>query len=643
MKRKIAVVDFETFKIDSYPDYPPEPVGVALSYDRVKKYMAWDHPIENNCTKEEAVAELRYVFANYKVQFHNAPFDIMVAMIHLGLKRPVEFDDTLYMAYLHDPRDVSLALKPLADKYLNMPPDEQTELKEWIFENLRLRQDTKEIVFTRDLPRTSKGAIIKKGTVQIPKTHWGAYIAYAPGKLVGKYAIGDIDRTRKLAKFFWPIICEAGMQDAYEREIKLTFITMNMTDVGTRVAVSRLQKDVGAWDREIKTLDKKIRRKLKCSNHVNLNSDQQLADALEHAGLITHWIKTSKGQRSTSRPNLEKTCTDKKLLDMLSRKGVLETYSNTFGHPWLDEAKQSGGYIHPSFNQTRNSNEYGAGGRGTRTGRLSSSNPNLQNVPEITKLNLKKDKWAVGLPSMRDYLIADVGCVLNGRDFSQQELRLLAEFEQGALYHAYLDDPSMDAHNYVGELIHDRTGIAFPRRAIKGVNFGVIYGMGIASLARQIGQDKEDARLLKQAHSKAFPDIDGLNKLLKKAAQQDQPIYTIGGRQYYCEEPTTVFNKETQSVETYTWEYKLLNYLIQGSAADVTKQAMINVHEACNHSRITVQIHDEIIINSDKAYSKSEMKLMKEAMEDMSAFDIKIPMLTDGAVGSIWGRMKKSK
>ena len=637
-KLKDATVDFETKAIESYPNYPPEPVGVAVSYGRVKKYLAWGHPIENNCTKEEAIEILRYVYAKYNVIFHNAPFDLLVSHIHLGIKRPVSFDDTLYMAYLYDPRDKSMALKPLADKYLSMPPDEQTELRDWILENIRVNSETKEVVFTRDLPRNAKGNVIKKGTKLIAKTRWGAYIAYAPGKLVGKYAIGDIVRTKKLKDFYMPRIVDAGMLPAYEREIKLTYITMNMTDTGTRVAVKRLERDVKAWDIESAKLDAQARKILKCGPDVNLGSDEQLADALDAANLVTHWIRTEKGQRSTSRPNLIKVCKSKKLLDILSRKGVLDTYRNTFGRPWLKVAKKSGGYIHPTFNQTRNSNEYGAGGNGTRTGRMSSSNPNLQNVPEIGKIDVSVDTWAKGLPHMRDYLIPDEGCVFNGRDYSQQEIRILADFEEGLLYDAYKRDPKMDVHKFVGELIYDSSGIQFPRRAIKGVNFGVIYGMGVAALGRQIGQSKEDARLLKQEHGRALPGVKDLDKVLKAAARKEKPIYTWGGRRYYCEEPTTFFNEKTKTLETRTWEYKLLNYLIQGSAADATKEAMIRVADACNHSRLTIQVHDEIIINSDKAYAKSEMKLMKEAMESLE-FDI--PMLTDGETSAhSWGKMK---
>ena len=132
----LAAVDFETDAIAKRPHFPPAPVGVAIMEGRTKFYMSWGHPEKNNCTRREAQQELLRVYKEKRVVFHNAAFDIEVGTVHLKLPTPKRFEDTLYLAYLNDPRDKSLGLKQLAEEYLSLPPDEQTELKEWILANV---------------------------------------------------------------------------------------------------------------------------------------------------------------------------------------------------------------------------------------------------------------------------------------------------------------------------------------------------------------------------------------------------------------------------------------------------------------------------------------------------------------------------
>lgn len=173
---KLHAVDFETAGIDSRPLYPPVPVGVAIYGPTIKKYFAWGHPSENNCTVKQATAQLKELYRMYPVVFHHAEFDLDVGCTHLKLPYPAEWHDTLYMAFLNNPHDASLSLKSLADKYLDMPPDEQTALKNWILKNV---------------PNTHE----KKDPKKDPLLFWAANICKAPGGLVGKYAIGDGVRT----------------------------------------------------------------------------------------------------------------------------------------------------------------------------------------------------------------------------------------------------------------------------------------------------------------------------------------------------------------------------------------------------------------------------------------------------------------
>jgi len=173
----LACIDFETEAIESGSDKSPVPVGVAVKYDDMAGwYYAWNHPTNNNSSFNSAKKVLTSIWENCsEILCHNSKFDIRVAMEHFGLEYPHgKVHDTLFLAYLHDPREKSLRLKDLADKYLNMPPDEQEELRDWLVAN------------------------VKKATAK----NFGAHISLAPGDLVGRYAVGDVDRSYKLYQYF---------------------------------------------------------------------------------------------------------------------------------------------------------------------------------------------------------------------------------------------------------------------------------------------------------------------------------------------------------------------------------------------------------------------------------------------------------
>ncbi len=306
--------------------------------------------------------------------------------------------------------------------------------------------------------------------------------------------------------------------------------------------------------------------------------------------------------------------------------------------------------MQPTFNTTRSSDEYGSSRtKGTRTGRFSSSNPNFQNIPTNTeesqhwqilqKLALLLQKQGVNFIGLRDYFEPDEGCVFLRRDYNQQELRILAHFIEGVFLNMYLEDPTMDAHDAVKELVAMDTGMNFPRKHVKITNFGIVYGMGIAKLAARLDLEPDAARLLKKSILRAVPGIPNLMKQLKKSAKDEEPFYTWGGREYYCEEPLYIDTRDGGK-EKRTFEYKMLNTLIQGSAADCTKQGMINTWDNMQHGRIVLQVHDELVASVPKEHAKEEMIRMKEAMEDVK---FKLPMLTDGEIGTrSWAKMRKA-
>ena len=174
----LIALDFESEAIDTRPKYPPEPVGLAILPEGGDgEYLAWGHPIENNCIRNDAWFRLKELLTepSYEFVFHNAPFDCSIIEEKMGLTVPWErVHDTMLLAFLVDPFG-ELSLKPLAEKLLGEPPTEQEAVRDWLVRHSICRANDKS---------------------------WGAYISKAPGDLVGTYAIGDVDRTLKLFRHF---------------------------------------------------------------------------------------------------------------------------------------------------------------------------------------------------------------------------------------------------------------------------------------------------------------------------------------------------------------------------------------------------------------------------------------------------------
>lgn len=603
---QVATLDFETKGIEARPVYPPKPVGCAIRLpgDRGSSYLAWGHPYENNIKEKDAKKILLDIIKNMPVLFHNASFDFSVGVEWLGW--PVDtpwqnIHDTLFLAFLHDPRDRSLSLKPWADKYLGMPPDEQDELKAWILENVPGAHD-------------HRGRKVKN-----PELFWGALISEAPGGLVGKYAKGDTDRTWEMFKYTWKrVIEEQGMLEGYNRERRNLRVFDGMSDEGIKVNRKLLGSDIKKYESRLSYLDKTICRKL--GRTFDVGSGPQLADALDKADMMERWVLTPTGKRSTAKDNLIPNIRDQKLVNLLGERSTLVFYLSTFIKRWHEDSIGTD-RIYPGFHQVRSTNEYGGGSSGARTGRPSSSNPNLLNVPKYKRV-LEKP-WGENLPNIRTYIQPDKGCVILNRDYAQQEVRILAHYENGLMQAIYKKNPNIDIHDYAVELIHKISDILLVRDYTKTVAFGIIYGMGAKLLASMMGVDLKMARTIIRAYKDAFPGIGDLIDEINGIIADGGFIKTWGGRVYYPEPG---------------FEYKLLNVLIQGSAADCTKEAMQRCIENCSESRIMLQVYDEILMSAPIKAKKTEMIKMKDAMESI---EFEVPMLSDGKWSAkSWGDMQ---
>lgn len=638
MKRppQVDVIDFETDPIQPRPEYPPKPVGVSiLEHGKKPEYMAWGHYTGgNNCTKEQAERRLKALYRNGRRKlFHNAKFDLDVGEEHMGLPRlPWELvDDTMFLLFLWDPHSSELALKPSAEAILGLPPEERDAVVDWIWEHRK--QLITEFGIDRYTYRQGKHEKQLIGS----KQRCAAFIAYAPGNVVAPYANGDCTRTLGLFKHLWPRVADRGMEEAYDRERELLPILLDNERVGLLVDRRALRKDIKLYTQASESAEAWLRKRLK-SPSLNLDSDEEVAEALSRLKIVEDeaWTLTPTGQRSVSKKNLLPSMfSDPKVASALGYRNRLQTCLKMFMLPWdRQSTARPDGRISTNWNQVRGTD------KGTRTGRPSTSNPNFLNISKTW--DDKDDGYThpahisglPDLPLVRRYILPDDGDVFCHRDYNGQELRLLGHFEDDALMRAYQENPRMDVHDHVRHLIETIAGLHYHRTQVKITNFRRIYGGGAPATAGALNVSIDVAKQLLAAHGKALPGVKLLGDQIKALSKGGEPIVTWGGREYYVEPP----RYDKRYGRDMTYEYKLLNYLIQGSAADCTKEAILRYHRHPKKTgRFLVTVYDEINVSASRSNYKHEMKILGEAMESI---ETDVPMLTDGKVGPNWAALK---
>jgi DNA polymerase I-like protein with 3'-5' exonuclease and polymerase domains len=609
----IPTIDFETDAIDGNPVYnPPRPVGVSIKYPlRPSKYYAWGHPTGNNCTLAEGSQALLACLKAHGGQYiaHNAPFEASILKKYFGwwTDDPEKVHDTQYLLFLTDPYATSFSLKPSAERILGLPPDEQDAVKAWVMAHV-------------------PGAKLSS---------WGAHIGKAPGDLVGTYAIGDTDRTEALFLALYPRMLNAGMLESYRREQLLMPVLFKSSERGVRIDTAGLERDIGVYTGAKQLAEDYILRTL---GEFNIDSDAELAAALDRAGQVTEWVLTPTGKRSTARKNLVGRVKDPALLAYMAYRGVLSTCLGTFAGPWLEQGLREGGRVHPQWNQVRG--DKGADGdmSGTRTGRMSCRGPNLQNppndfeglvIPEDIAAHISAfDPEMSHVPHMRKYLLPEEGHVWLKRDFSAQEMRIMAHFAEGKLFEAFKADPTTDPHVAVQKMIKELLDVDMPRKFVKITGFGIMYGRGVKNLSIALGVDEVEGKRVRDAYYAALPEIQELSYDTRNRGKRGQYIRTWGGRVYYREpDPGRDLS------------YKLLNYLIQGSAADQTKQAMVDHDQQRASSDILLAaVHDEINISAPAEDAPGAMRRLRTAM-DADRFDV--PFRSEGFKGQNWADIER--
>ena len=434
------------------------------------------------------------------------------------------------------------------------------------------------------------------------------------------FALEDINETFALERKYRARIEKENLSDIYYNfELPLAPVLVLMEETGILIdkeALGVIKKKV---DKELATLKAKI---LSVSQEqFDINSPKQLSHILfEVLKLPTKGIKKT-GTRavSTQFSELAKLRGEHPIIEFLIRYRELAKLLSTYISV-LPDLAAADGRIHTTFNQT-----------GTSTGRLSSSNPNLQNIPIRTELGKE----------IRRAFVADKGFELVSFDYSQVELRIAAALSGEEKLITFFSEGN-DVHSRTAaEIFHVKLGdvTSEMRRRAKTINFGILYGMGARALAHSIGVSQEEAECYLEEYSREFPGIDEYRMRVVDAGRREGYVETLFGRRRYLPNLRSSFDFVRKEAERMAF-----NAPIQGTSADLIKRAMVEISRELNISRgnedikMLLQVHDELVFEirakEIAAYAQKIRKIMERAPE------LKIPIIVDAKSGPNWHSMK---
>ena len=348
----------------------------------------------------------------------------------------------------------------------------------------------------------------------------------------------------------------------------------------------------------------------------NLNSPKQLGVVLFEELNLPHGKKTKTGY-STDAETLEKLRYDYPIVEYILQYRSYQKLYATYVEGLLEAAGDTG-RIHTEFRQTE-----------TRTGRISSVNPNLQNIPIRTELGSQ----------MRKFFIADEGCILLDADYSQIELRVLSSISSDAnMIQAFLSghDVHTETASEIFGLPRDMINSELRRRA-KAVNFGIVYGIGAYSLSQDIHVSVKEAQDYIDRYMRSFPNVSAYLDRTVEDAKNNGYVTTAYGRRRYIPELSNS-NKQIQALGRRL----AMNTPVQGTAADIIKIAMIRVFDRlaqeCPEARLILQVHDELIVEVPEELADTASLILQEEME--AAADLKAPLIAEVHRGKTWYEAK---
>jgi DNA polymerase-1 len=571
LEQKSVCFDTETTGLDPIT---AELVGFSFCF---KKNEAFYVPVEQG-REQEIASEFKVFFENNEIEkiAQNLKYDYKI-LLKYGLKVCAPYFDTMIAHYLLEP-DQRHNMDDLAQNYLNY----QTISIETL--------------------------IGKKGASQ-------SSMRFADIDKVCEYACEDADITFQLKTLFEESIKTSALEKLFkEIELPLIPVLSQMEMEGIKIDISSLNSFSQELDQEIRKLNQNVQEI--AGTPFNLASPKQLGQMLfEHLKLVDKPKKTKSGQYSTSEETLLKLKGKHAIIDDILDFRHLQKLKSTYVDALPNLAKKDSQRIHTTYQQTV-----------AATGRLSSTNPNLQNIP------IRSEK---GREVRKAFIAKDENHILLAADYSQIELRLMAHLSQDqGMLNAFTNKE--DIHSATAAKVYgvELSEVSREQRSnAKMVNFGIIYGISAFGLSQRLAIKRTEAKEIIDNYFLQYPKVkEFMDKSINDARDKGY-VETIMGRKRHLKD----INSRNAVVRGYA-ERNAINAPIQGAAADVIKIAMIEVQNAISEagykSKMLLQVHDELVFDVYLPELEEIQKLIKNKMEQ--AVSLSVPLEVDLGTGQNW-------
>jgi DNA polymerase I len=581
-KQKIFAFDTECTGLDPLTDTL---LGISFSWQTGEAYylpiaqIKGEGLFEDIKLNKDWLKKLEPIFTNNKIAKigHNLKFDAEIMLNH-GIKVANLYFDTMIASYLLNPGSRGHSL-----------------------DNLAFSEFGHQMISYSDLTNNKK-----------------TLLTQVPLKELSEYSCEDADFTWRLYELLSnKLEKEKFIKLFNEIEMPLVPVLIEIEQNGIKIDPAFLKKVATKINQQIKQVSKKIYKL--AGTEFNISSPMQLKEILfDKLKISTKGIGKTKTGFSTAAGELEKLRGSHKIIDLISEYRVLTKLNSTYVEalPRLINPKTK--RVHTSFNQTI-----------TATGRLSSSDPNLQNIPIKTELGRQ----------VRKSFIAEKGYQFIAADYSQIELRVVAHLANDKnMIEAF--NNNQDIHTITAAKIHgvkpDQVDKEL-RRSAKEINFGIMYGMGARGVSQRTGISFEEAKDFIDKYFKAFPAIKKYLEKTKKLVYDTGYVETMFGRKRYLPDIHSGVPYIAAAAQRMA-----INMPIQGTSADLIKMAMIDIYEKLPKispkTKMILQVHDELVFEVPDKEIKKVADFVKKEMENIYKF--KTPIKVDVGIGKNWGELK---
>ncbi len=582
-RAKLFVFDTET---DSLNTFEAKLAGVSFALDEGEAYFVPTNPYVHggdlftpDLSDRLSVSEFReifsQIFADEKIKkvCQNGKFDIAIMRSH-GIEVAGFYFDTMLASYVLDP-DQKHNMDDLARKYLHYTTIPLADLIG--------NKKNAERIFDVDLQK------------------------------LAEYAAEDADITYRLFNVLKAEIEKANLQTvAYDIEFPLVYVLEQMERDGVKIDETSLREFSKSLELMLEQLTSKIHAL--AGTNFNINSTKQLQEILFEKLKLPRTKKTKTGF-STDAKSLESLRGKHEIIDLLLEYRQISKLKSTYADALPKLINPKTGRVHTTYNQTVAS-----------TGRLSSNDPNLQNIPIRTEL---------GREIRKAFVPGDENRLILSADYSQIELRIMASIS---------GDPALKAAFEKGEDVHRRTAaLVFQvppeevtpemRRKAKEVNFGILYGIGVFGLKTRLGISQKHAKEIIDTYFRTFKNVKKFMDDSINFAREHGYAQTLLGRRRYLHN----INNSNAVIRQFE-ERVAINMPIQGTAADMIKLAMIKIYDELkkrgSETKMVLQVHDELVFDIRKDELEELKPVIKETMEN--ALKLNVPVKVDIGVGENW-------